>query len=245
MTRLRIPPRQDFDVNEQVYEWFRTLSTEIQKLKTSDSEEGIDLLLGFFSSIEKQITDLESIIEDRAIETHEISKLEKALNNNESISDDGFIDKTLLLKIEKRIDELALDASNSFNQSFKISEVIKTINDIKSFIDTGELLSGRIDLLSRAISNIDIDGILVSLALITKEKPVNIYGSMLISEQEKDIAIPALNHENMVCDIFIEESTGYNFKSYMGCGLASNTLVKVFKAESIGSVNFKIRIKER
>lgn len=197
MTNLRIPPRQDFDVSEQVYEWFRTLSTEIQSLKTGDAEEGIDLLLGFFSDIEKQITDLESVIEDRAVETHKISNLEKSINN------------------------------------------------LKSFIDTGELLSGRIDLLSRAINNIDIDGILVSLGLITKEKAVNIYGSMLISEQEKDITIPALNHENMVCDIFIEDPSGYNFKEYMGCGLASNTLVKVFKAESVGSVNFKIRIKER
>lgn len=221
MTNLRIPPRQDFDVSEQVYEWFRTLSAEIQSLETSDSEEGIDLLLGFFSDIEKQITDLESVIEDRAVETHKISRLEKKLT------------------------DAILDNDHNFDQSLKVLRLEKSINDLKSFIDTGELLSGRIDLLSRAINNIDIDGILVSLGLITKEKAVNIYGSMLISEQEKDITIPALNHENMVCDIFIEEPTGYNFKEYMGCGLASNTLVKVFKAESVGSVNFKIRIKER
>lgn len=80
MTDLRIPPRQDFNVSEQVYEWLRGLSTEIQKKDNESTEDQINTLLGFFQSLESKFNDVQNLTDTNELLNAKIRQLEESIS---------------------------------------------------------------------------------------------------------------------------------------------------------------------
>lgn len=80
MTNLRIPPRQDFNVSEQVYEWLRGLSTEIQKQDNESTEDQINTLLGFFQSLESKLNDVQNLTDTNELLSAKIRQLEESIS---------------------------------------------------------------------------------------------------------------------------------------------------------------------
>jgi len=85
---FQIPPRSEFNVSEQVYEWLRSLQKKIEKQESEDNTDSINTLIGFLNEIESEL--------DRArdeIDTTELinAKIEQLKETVDSLPDENDI----------------------------------------------------------------------------------------------------------------------------------------------------------
>lgn len=95
MANIKIPPRQDFQVSEQVYEWFRALSTTLEQQVTNDDSDSINALFAFFSNLEKEFNNFQNLVDLTERNAAYIQRLEAQIRtlendstNNESIKEE-------------------------------------------------------------------------------------------------------------------------------------------------------------
>ena len=124
MSYVKIPPRQEFNVSHQVYEWLRSLSVAIEKLDSDEegSEESINILLGLFSEIDGKIRSLENELDAKEFVQHEFESLKRELKSISSHIDTSDELNAKISELENKLNSIPGRLSRAkFNSSLEIS----------------------------------------------------------------------------------------------------------------------------
>jgi hypothetical protein len=82
-----IPPRADFDVSPQVYEWFRGLETAIKEGDNSDEEAALNIMTSFFRGIEAEFDEVKNELDTINVLSGKINQLENIVSELPDNSD--------------------------------------------------------------------------------------------------------------------------------------------------------------
>lgn len=123
MAYTKIPPRSEFKVTEEIFEFFRSITVALDEIDRNDSDDKINSLLGLFKQLEDSIRNLTDITDNPDVT---ILSMVNALNG--VIDRLSLIDTTELLnakirELEETVSLLPEESELSLFKAFKGLEV--------------------------------------------------------------------------------------------------------------------------
>lgn len=219
MSDLRIPPREDFNVSHQVYEWLRALSTAIQSLNDDDKSEAINALLGLFKSLEEDFNNLNNLLDNKEIENAQFKKI---LNDVEQLKADVDRDNLLESKLKKALTE---------------------IDRLKNELDTNEIINAKIKQLEESIallpeeSELSLFKAFNGLKVLTSE----FKGTIAASTFFVDVAVPEIIGN---AEVFVEATSIVSESADITSEILTPFFVRLSRNYATDAADYVIKLKE-
>jgi len=118
-----LPPRRDFDVSEQVYEFFRSLTSKTKNIDKNSVDDQISMLIGFFDKLNKELININDIVNDSEIQTAKNLAIIKSLDLNEIVLNTNNSINAKIRKLEELLSLVPEESELSLFKAFKSLEI--------------------------------------------------------------------------------------------------------------------------
>lgn len=116
---IKIPPRADFDVSDQVYEWFRALSNELIRLRQQDeSSEALNSLLAQIKKLQDQFNFLNGEVLDPEVLANKLNNIVKDIIQRESSIDTTELLNAKISRLERKVAVLEEEVTSNGGDAF-------------------------------------------------------------------------------------------------------------------------------